>query len=409
VVSGFDTTVYALNARTGEAVWTRKVGTYAYSMTTGTPTVLKDRVIVPVSQYEITVAGSNDVKCCTNQGYIVSLDPKTGEQQWRYNSLPDAVPQKDRGDGKSLYGPSGAPIWNSPTVDEARGLIYFGTGEANSPPAHKNTNAIIAIGLKDGKERWSFHATERDIFVIGCGPNPRPELLNCVKDTVYRDVDFGASMILGKMSDGKELVFGGQKSGSVWALDPDTGKVAWRRSLGTGGPLGGIHWGIAYANDTVFAPITFVGRPIPGEWEGDPPLKPGIYALDAKTGAIKWGFNPEPPPAPPATDGAAPARAAGFGAARSTAMSAAPTVIDGVVFAATLDGRLFAIDEKTGKEIWQTPTAIETPTLNGVPGKGGAIDAVTAYAANGLLIVNSGYGMFGQSPGNVLLAYRPKR
>jgi polyvinyl alcohol dehydrogenase (cytochrome) len=409
VFSGFDTTVYAVNAKTGAEVWSRKVGTYAYSMTTGTPTVLKDRVIVPVSQFEITVAGSNDVQCCTNQGYIVSLDPRTGEQQWRYNSLPDAEPLRDRGDGKYLFGPSGAPIWNSPTIDEARGLVYFGTGEANSPPAHRNTNAVIAIGLKDGKEKWSFHATERDIFVIGCGPNPKPELLNCVKDTVYRDVDFGASMILGRMSDGKELVFAGQKSGSVWALEPDTGKVVWRRALGTGGPLGGIHWGIAYDKDTVYAPITFVGRPIPGEWDGTPEIKPGIYALDAKTGAIKWGFNPAPPAPTEGASAATGGRGGGFGAARATAMSAAPTVIDGVVFAATLDGRLFAIDAATGKELWQAATAKDTPTINGVPGKGGAIDAASIYAANGLLMVNSGYGMFGQAPGNLLLAYRPKR
>ena len=53
---------------------------------------------------------------------------------------------------RCCYGPSGAPIWNSPVVDEKRGLIYFGTGESNSPPAHKNTDALIAIRLADGKQ-----------------------------------------------------------------------------------------------------------------------------------------------------------------------------------------------------------------------------------------------------------------
>ena len=61
--------------------------------------------------------------------------------------------------------------------------------------AHKNTNAVIAIDLKTGKEKWSFHATPNDIFNAGCGPNPKPEQLNCVRppETVYRDVDFGAT------------------------------------------------------------------------------------------------------------------------------------------------------------------------------------------------------------------------
>jgi polyvinyl alcohol dehydrogenase (cytochrome) len=91
-----------------------------------------------------------------------------------------------------------------------------------------------------------------------------------------------------------------------------------------------------------------------------------------------------------------------------TAMSAAPAVIDGVVFAATLDGTLYALDAQTGALIWKQATAKDYTTLNGVPGKGGAIDAVSIYAANGLLITNSGYGSFGQAPGNVILGFKPK-
>lgn len=404
VVSGLDSTVHAIDPRTGKALWTKPVGSYSYSMTTGTPSILKDRVVVPVAQFEIMSAASNSEVCCTNHGYVLSLDPKTGAQQWRYDTMEDAKPIRDRGDGKPLLGPSGAPIWNSPVVDEARGLVYFGTGESNSPPAHVNTNALIAIDLKTGKEKWSFHATPKDIYNAGCGLNPKPELLNCVKapETVYRDVDFGASVILGKGSDGKELLYAGQKSGSVWALEPATGKVVWRTALGTGGALGGVHWGIAFDNDTVYAPITSVGRPIPGEWEGDPSIKPGLYALDAKTGKIKWQFNPEPPPGTPAP---APGTRGGW---RGNVLSTAPSVIDGAVVTAALNGTLYVNDAKTGKLLWSVETAKEYDGVNGVKGKGGAIDSNSITAVNGLLLVNSGYGMFGQAGGNMLLAFRPK-
>ena len=54
VVSGVDATVHALDARNGKALWTKNVAYYSFSMTTGTPSILKDRVIVPVSQGEIT-------------------------------------------------------------------------------------------------------------------------------------------------------------------------------------------------------------------------------------------------------------------------------------------------------------------------------------------------------------------
>jgi polyvinyl alcohol dehydrogenase (cytochrome) len=404
VFSGIDSTVHAVDPRTGKALWTKPVGSYTYSMTSGTPSVLKDRVIVPVSQFEISNAAQNKYDCCTNHGYVLSLDPKTGNQQWRYDTMEEAKPIRDRGDGKMLKGPSGAPIWNSPVVDEKRGLIYFGTGESNSPPAHKNTNALIAIDLKTGKEKWSFHATPNDIFNSGCGLNPKPEQLNCTRapETVFRDVDFGASLILGTHSDGKQLVYAGQKSGSVWALEPDTGKVVWRKALGTGSALGGVHWGIAYDNDTVYAPISNVGVPIKGEWDGDPSIKPGLYALNAKTGAIKWQFNPEPPPGTPAP---APGTRGGF---RGGAFSTAPAVIDGAVVAGALDGTLYVIDAKTGKQLWTFKTAQPYKGVNGVEGKGGAIDSNSITATNGLLLVNSGYGMFGQAGGNVLLAFKPK-
>jgi len=400
VFSGIDSTVHAVDPRTGKALWTKPVGEYSHSMTTGTPSILKDRVIVPVAQFEISVAADNAHDCCTNHGYVLSLDPKTGAQQWRYDTMENAKPLRDRGDGKMLKGPSGAPIWNSPVVDETRGLVYFATGESNSPPAHKNTNAVIAIDLNTGKEKWSFHATPADIFNSGCGPNPKAEQLNCVKkpETVYRDVDFGASVILAKNSDGKELLYAGQKSGSVWAFNPDNGKVVWRKALGTGGALGGVHWGIAYDNDTVFAPITSVGVAIPGEWDFDPNIKSGLYALDAKTGAIKWQFNPEPPA------GVQPGRRGYLPALFSTA----PTIVDGAVVAAGLDGTVYVLDKATGKLLWSYATAKEYDGINGVKGKGGSIDSNSITAMNGLLLVNSGYGMFGQAGGNMLLAFKPK-
>jgi polyvinyl alcohol dehydrogenase (cytochrome) len=406
VFSGLDSTVHAVDPRTGKAYWTKAVGAYSYSMTTGTPTVLKDRIIVPVAQFEIAAAGDDKVLCCTNHGYVLSLDPRTGEQQWRYDTMPDATRVRDRKDGQPYYGPSGAPIWNSPVVDEKRNLVYFGTGEANSEPTHKNTDALIAIGLKDGKEKWSFQATARDIYIYGCGPTGRvpANRLNCSQDTVYRDVDFGASLILGKMKNGKELVYAGQKSGAVWALEPDTGKVVWTTPIGTGSALGGVHWGMAYANDTVYVPIANVGAPLPGEPPIDPSLKPGLYALDAATGKIKWMYSPEPPAAAAPADGAARRRPA-----RNATFSTAVAVVDGAVVAGALDGTLYTIDAKTGKLLWSYQTAKTYETSNGVPGKGGSIEANAITAANGLLLVTSGYGQFGEIPGNVLLAFKPKK
>lgn len=397
--AGFDTTLHVVDARTGEAVWTKQMRTGPYSLTTGTPVLAGDRIIVPISAFEITVGALDTHECCKSAGSVAALDALTGKEIWHTRTMPEATPQRDRGDGKMLWGPSGAPIWTSPAIDEKRGLVYLGTGEATSAPAHRNTNSVMAFDLKTGAVRWSMQATPNDIFLIGCGPRPtRP---NCEKDTVYRDVDFGASMILVENVGGRDLLLAGQKSGTVWALNPDDGKLVWRRDLGTGGGLGGVHWGIAADARHVYAPISYVGRPLPDQPIPED-IKPGMYALDLATGAIAWRFNPE-------VDCAGDRRERMPICGRGAAFSAAPAVIDGAVVQGALDGWLRAFDAATGKELFRFDTARTfEDAVNGVPGKGGSIDSASVWAAGGMLFVSSGYGMFGQTPGNVLLAFRPK-
>ena len=398
---GYDTTLYLVDAANGQLVWKKKVGTYSYSLTTGTPVILKSRIIVPVSQYEIMVAAPNGQTCCTNHGYVLSLDPATGAQQWRYDTMAEAAPVRDRGDGKMLYGPSGAPIWNSPAIDEKRGLIYFGTGESNSMPVSKNTDAMIAIGLNDGKERWSHQGTDKDIFLSGCGLHPKPTQLNCEANTVYRDVDFGASMILAHPPGGPAVMLAGQKSGAVWGLDPVSGKVIWRNPLGTGSPLGGVHWGLAYDKGMVYAPVSIVGKNLPDETVDTATIKSGLYALDAETGRVKWMFATTPDCTPERMKRLPSCQ-------RYSGLSTAPSVIDGAVVEGGLDGYLYVLDGSTGALLWKYDTTGSVQGINGVEGKGGSIDAASITAANGLLLVNSGYGMFGETPGNVILAFKTK-
>ena len=395
VFSDLASNVHVVDAKTGQRIWKVHVGLQQFSLTTGTPVIHEGRVIVPISQYEISVGGNDDHECCKSHGAVTALDAKTGKKIWTAHTMEDAKPVRDRGDGKMLWGPSGAPIWNSPAIDAKRGQIYVGTGEATSEPAHRNTDAIMAIALKDGAIRWSHQATEKDIFLSGCGRNRGG--LNCPKDTVFRDVDFGASMILAKRPDGSEVVLGGQKSGTLWAIDPDNGKVVWRQDFGTGSPLGGIHWGIAFDGERVYAPIN---RPY-GAPTQNPKQKPGMHAVNVNTGEVLWTFTAEP-------DCTGDRQSRMRSCANNIGLSAAPTVIDGAVVAGSLDGFLRALDAKTGQVLFKFDTARSFETVNNVPANGGSIDSVSIVAANGYLFVNSGYGMFGQAPGNVMLAFKPK-
>lgn len=389
--------IHMVDAATGQRIWMQHVGLYPLSLTTGTPVLHGDRVYAPISQYEISLGANDNHECCKTHGAVVALDAKTGKNIWTAHTMEEAKPVRDRGDGKMIWGPSGAPIWNSPAIDEKRGVLYVGTGEATSEPAAPTTDAILAIDLKTGAIRWSFQATENDIFLSGCYRNRNG--LNCPKSSVTRDVDFGASTILAQRSNGRDVLLAGQKSGTVWALDPDNkGKLLWRQDFGEGSPLGGIHWGMAYDGTRVFAPIN---RPYGGPAEDHHTQKPGMHAVNVDTGAVAWTFVAEP-------DCAGDRETRVKSCATNIGLSGAPMSVDGAVVEGSLDGFLRVLDSKTGDVLFKFDTARPFETLNGVKASGGSIDAASLYATNGYLFVNSGYGMFGQLPGNVLLAFRKK-
>ena len=83
------------------------------------------------------------------------------------------------------------------------------------------------------------------------------------------------------------------------------------------------------------------------------------------------------------------------------------TLIPGVVFATSPDGHLRAHSAEDGKLLWDFNTMRDFETVNGVKGKGGAIDGPGAVVVNGMVFISSGYPRNGGVPGNVLLAFAP--
>ncbi len=389
--------IHMVDAATGALIWREPVRLWGLSNATGTPVIHGDRVFVPLSASEINAGADEKHECCKTHGAVLALDAATGRKIWTTHAMEDAKPVRDRGDGQMMWGPSGAPIWSSPSIDVKRGVLYVGTGEATSAPAAKTTDSILAIDLEDGRIRWHFQATENDIFLTGC--MNRRDGLNCPKEGQFRDVDFGASTIIAQRSNGKDVILAGQKSGTLWALDPDNnGKVLWQRDFGTGSPIGGIHWGIAFDGERVFAPI----HNFPGPDGKDPNQTPGIHGVKVDTGEVLWSFEARP-------DCSGDRASRIKGCQGGIGLSGAPTVIDGAVLQGSIDGFLRVFDAATGELLFRYDTARSYETLNGVPGKGGAIDNASIVATNGYVFMNSGYGLLGgQTPGNVFLAFRAK-
>ena len=381
--------VYAVNAQTGELVWRDRPDTHPNATMTGAPTLYGDTLYVPVSSLEVIVTRNPDYECCTFRGSIVAFDSRTGERKWQTYSVVDAPsPKGVTSVGTTRLGPSGAPVWNSPSIDEKRNQIFFGTGENYSSPDSGTSDSIIALDMETGAVNWVFQATVGDVWNGACsslgGGDNGP---NCPEED-GPDVDFGAGATLATTSDGRDLVIAGQKSGDVYALDPDTGALVWKTNVGRGSLLGGINFGIAIANDKVYVPIADVidGSGFPGE------RHPGMHALDINSGKILWRS--------PMEDTCNGRQYCVPG------IAVAATASDELVFAGGIDGYMRIYDADTGDVLWSYQTAQDFTDVNGTQSYGGAISGGAGAVAYGnTLYVSSGYAFNGLMPGNVLLAF----
>ena len=193
-------------------------------------------------------------ECCKFRGSVVALDAVTGKPIWRaYTIAEPAKPVRKNAAGVQLWGPSGAGVWSSPTVDVKKGALYVSTGDSYSEPAAKTSDAFIAYDLATGKQLWSRQFTDGDAFNVACG-GPAP--MNCPQPA-GPDHDFSSSPILVTLANGKRALVAGQKSGVVHAVDPDQqGEVLWETRVGEGGTLGGVQWGSAVDDRNIYVALS---------------------------------------------------------------------------------------------------------------------------------------------------------
>jgi polyvinyl alcohol dehydrogenase (cytochrome) len=374
--------VYAVDAATGRPLWTRKVEDHPLVRLTGSPTLHEDRLYVPTSSYE-EGGKPPGYACCTFRGSVVALDARTGDVIWKTYTIPEEPRLlRQYADGTELRGPSGGAIWSAPTIDARRGALYVGVGNTYSGAAQPTTDAVLAFDLKSGAMRWSRQMAPSTPDVFGCTPGE----VNC-GERAGPDFDFGASPILASLANGRELIIAGQKSGVVYALDPDRkGEQVWRYRAGGGSGLGGVQWGIAADTERVYIPVAEIYSQTPG----------GLHAVDLATGTRAWYAAPADPVC------------GKLSRACSGALFSAITAIPGIVFSPSNDGAVRAHSASDGRVVWTFDTNREFRTLNGLRGKGGSMSGPAPVVAGGMVYLSSGYGVFGLRPGNVLLAFAPQ-
>ncbi len=100
----------------------------------------------------------------------------------------------------------------------------------------------MALAMDTGTVKWITQTTAGDAYTVACMDHT-PEAMVACPDSNGPDLDFGASPILIRKPDGSRLL-AGQKSGWMYALDPDTGAITWKTEVSQGGIVSGIRWGL---------------------------------------------------------------------------------------------------------------------------------------------------------------------
>jgi polyvinyl alcohol dehydrogenase (cytochrome) len=394
--------VYAVDAANGKPLWRTSLDPHPDVHVTGAPTLAAGRLYVGVSSLEEVSGADAKDECCKFRGSVTSLDAATGKVIWKsYTIADEAQPVRKNSQGVQLWGPSGAGIWSSPTVDLAHHMVYVTTGDNYSDPPTDTSDAFMAFDLDTGKLRWSSQMSHRDAYNIDCDI-PGDKQVNCPQSK-GPDFDFGSSAILADLSNGHRALVAGAKSGVVYAVDPDAGgKLLWQRRVGRGGTLGGVQWGSAADANDIYVAVSDVQRRAAASgsrsgrasvygvpYELDPQIGGGLFALSLATGDVAW-HTPHPGCTKPGC---------------SPAQSAAVTAIPGVVFSGGVDGHLRGYSAADGRIIWDFDTERDYQTVNGVKAAGGSLDESGAVVVGGILYVNSGYFFQGSTAGNVLLAF----
>lgn len=156
-----DAQLIALDRINGRPVWKVEVGDVkqAYSVTMA-PLVIKDKVIVGVGGGEYGI-----------RGYVVAYDAETGEEAWKFYTIPGpGEPGHDTWEGDD-WEHGGAPVWITGSYDPELNLVYWGVGNpgpdwnaGQRPGDNLYSDSVIALDADTGELQWHFQFTPNDAY-----------------------------------------------------------------------------------------------------------------------------------------------------------------------------------------------------------------------------------------------------
>jgi alcohol dehydrogenase (cytochrome c) len=148
-----DAVLVALNARTGEQVWTAKVAENrnGYYMTLA-PLVAGGKVMVGASGGELGI-----------RGFVAAYDPDTGRESWRTYTVPaPGEPGSETWPKGDQWRNGGAPVWVTGNYDPQTNIAYWGTGNGGPwmgdqrPGDNLYAASVVALDVASGKIKGHF-------------------------------------------------------------------------------------------------------------------------------------------------------------------------------------------------------------------------------------------------------------
>ncbi len=365
-ITTLDGKLLALDASSGRVRWKRDLGDPAMNYTaTAAPLVIKDKVIVGIAGADGGV-----------RGFLDAYDAKTGERAWRFWTVPAPGEPGSETWGGDSWRQGGGSTWTTGSYDPKLNLIYWGTGNPGPdyngdvrPGDNLYTSSLLALDVDTGTLKWYFQFTPHDthdwdatqvpVLIDSTVAGRRPERVEgrklvvvpsrngfyyvldrqtgeflfakpFVKQTWVKEIDARGRPVLNPGQDptieGNDAVWPGVDGGNNWmspSYNPNTGLLYFnsreerRRFFKTNAPEfrpGESFFGGGGGGGARFRPEESWGR---------------LIAMIPETGDIKWEHRILSPP---------------WAGVLSTAGN--------LVFSATPSGNFYALDARSGKELW---------------------------------------------------------
>ncbi len=366
-----DMHMVALDSKTGAVVWDHAIadirtGRRGHTLR-GAPIVANGKIIQGINATMVPEGG-----------FIIALDVETGEESWRFYTIPRPGEAGDNTwNGLALSERSGGSVWMPPSYDPELDLVYFGTAPTydTAPLLHPvneagitndalYTNATIALRVSTGELAWYFQhiandqwdldwVYERQLMNLPVNGVMRKAVVTAGKMALFDALDAATGEYLFSLDLGlQNLVKEIDPVTGAKTMNPNATPSAESAQLVCPFAAGGRNWQVSSFNPDskiLFMPIaqmcmnagpTGVGSILSTGTPLNPTPFPGregefgrLQAVNMETRELLWDFREMAPP--------------------TTAIVA---TAGGVIFGGSLDFTFKALDASTGEVLWKTNT-----------------------------------------------------